>query len=92
MMVVFARARRAHNGHKRALRHMQREIFDDLSVLCVAEVHVRKVYVTLSFGKPSAFGLSATSGSSSSKRNTRSAAENADCNSPMMFAISLIGR
>lgn len=43
----FARARRAHNGHKRALRHMQREIFDDLSVLCVAEVHVRKVYVTL---------------------------------------------
>ena len=34
---------------------MQREIFDDLSVLGVAEVHVRKAYVTLSFGE--VFGI-----------------------------------
>ena len=51
----FARARRTHNGHKRALRHMQREVFDDLSVLCVAEVYVRKVYVALGFGE--VFGI-----------------------------------
>ena len=41
--------------------------------------------------RSTAFAVSAGSGGSSSRRNTRSAAEKADCSSPTMLATSLIG-